>query len=796
MKLSSTLSWFGRKPDQPVKKQVDARVAQLHTNMMAGINEKTDQMFAVLLVLEWIACVCLAIWFTPGICTAVPGILPYRVETALLVGALMTLPALGLIWLRPGKALTRHVIAISQMIASALLIHVTGGRRETHFHVFGSLAFLAFYRDWPVLITASVLVGLEHLVRGIYYPVSVFGTVIVNNWRWVEHAGWVIFEDIFLIYSCVRSQNFILENASQRVQLERTQESIERTVEERTRELAETNIRLRANIEERVRAEKDLFSAKEAADAANRAKSEFLANMSHEIRTPMNGVMGMTILLQETQLSEQQRDFTETIRQSCDSLLVVINDILDFSKVESNNVEIAEIDFDLRSCIEDTLDLLAPRSSAKRLDLAYLMDEAVPTQVAGDPARLRQILVNLLGNGLKFTENGHVFLSVSSRPLGQAEPRASAPQEIWHEVLFRIQDTGVGIAPSDFDRLFKPFSQADGSMSRRYGGTGLGLAISKRLAEVMGGGIWFESELGKGSTFSFSVRLRSADSAAINPEPQTLHGKSLLLVESDPMTERVILEHAKRWGIKTHRANSLIAAETALRENLRPDAVLISTQCTKVPEVTEEIDPLQALSEFPDVPRIWMRDASDIASSENTENNTPVHIRKPIRPQVLWRTLVSSLGAKTASPMAKAAPKKTAKLAHEFPLKLLLVEDNAVNQKVTSRFLEALGYSCDVTENGQLAYDANLRENYDVVLMDLQMPVLDGYQATRLIRENPAATHQPQIIALTAHASTQDRLLCLSSGMDDYMTKPLSLPMLTQKLRESAFRLGKLPALS
>ena len=262
------------------------------------------------------------------------------------------------------------------------------------------------------------------------------------------------------------------------------------------------------------------------------------------------------------------------------------------------------------------------------------------------------------------------------------------------------------------------------------------------------------------------------------------------------MTEKVILEHAKRWGMKSHRADSLMTAESWLRQNPKADAVLISTQCTKILKAAEQIAPANAFAEFPGVAKIWMRDASDLTGGESPDPATPLQVRKPLRPNHVLRALTTALGEKTAAAQSKPTPKQTAKLAQEFPLKVLLVEDNAVNLKVTSRFLEALGYTSDVAENGQLAYEATLRENYDVILMDLQMPVLDGYQATRLVRENPAAAHQPQIIALTAHASAQDRLLCLSSGMDDYMTKPLSLPMLTQKLRDCAFRLGRVPVVS
>ncbi len=312
-----------------------------------------------------------------------------HVWAAVGLGGLIALPAAAIALVRPGQASTRYIVAIAQMLASALLIHLTGGRIETHFHVFGSLAFLAFYRDWGVLLAATAVVAADHFLRGVYWPQSVFGSAVVSHWRWIEHAGWVVFENIFLIYSCFRSRRLIWEGSRGRAEIEVAADRIELAVQERTRELAEANARLEANIEVRRRTEQELKAAKESADAASQAKSEFLANMSHEIRTPMNGVMGMTSLLLETPLNEQQRSFTETIRTSCDSLMVVINDILDLSKIESGKMELEEQPFDLRGVRGGHARSLQPEGGGEADRSRLPVHESTPLKVVGDASRLR-----------------------------------------------------------------------------------------------------------------------------------------------------------------------------------------------------------------------------------------------------------------------------------------------------------------------------------------------------------------------------------------------------------------------
>ncbi len=613
------------------------RALEIRRDMQQSIYSHTDKLFAKLLLFEWAAAVGAVLWLSPLAWAGRYSQFHVHGWAAIFLGATITaFPVALAIW-HSGEPITRYTIAVAQMLMSGLLIHLSGGRIETHFHIFGSLAFLAFYRDWRVLVPATIVVALDHYLRSVFWPESIFGLPVVSHWRWLEHAGWVAFEDIFLVYSCVQAGRIGRKVALQRAALEESNHSIEAQVRERTMALTIS--------------EESLRTARDLAEGANRAKSTFLAAMSHEIRTPMNGILGLTQVVLDTELAAEQRENLMLVRFSAESLLSIVGDVLDFSKIEAGKFELEAIPFNVRECVNASVKTLKLRAKERNLLLAFEVSSDVPQLVVGDPARVRQILLNLIGNALKFTERGEIHVSATLDSL-------KSPQIV---LKFSVTDTGPGIPEDRQQRIFGAFAQADESTSRRYGGTGLGLAISSRLAELMGGRLWLQSELGRGSTFSFTALFT------------------------------------------------------------------LSTQfLTATPE-------------------------------------TP--------------------------PPPLAAPPPP---APEIPLCVLVAEDNFVNQTLVRRLLEKRGHTVTIVANGKDAVERAMEQTFDLILMDVQMPEMDGCDAARAIRKMEGDSGQRvPIIALTAHALKDDKDKCMDAGMDGYITKPIRPAELFDVISQITANAGK-----
>ncbi len=628
--------------------------------------------------------------------------------------------------------------------------------------------------------------------------------------RFIRKDGQVIYSTIS-VKALRRADNALdylvalVQDITERKHAELELQNAKDIAEHANRQLEESNLQLEEAVE------RSNTMALEA-QVATQIKSDFLANMSHEIRTPMNGIIGMTGLLLDTPLTPEQVEYADTIRNSGDALLTIINEILDFSKIESGKLELETQPFDLRHNIEECIDLVSPQAAAKHIELAYIMDAQVPEAIIGDVTRLRQVLTNLLSNAIKFTQHGEVVVEVT-RDAKSAESKEQSAESIEHsaegetpsverhapgsmrsEVLhFAVRDTGIGIPKDRMHRLFQSFSQVDTSTTRQYGGTGLGLAISKRLSELMGGTMWVESEHGKGSTFHFTIKAQPTTQfvrVKREADASSLAGKRVLIVDDNQTNRKILALETKSWGMT---AESIASSREALRliQDGEPfDLAIIDMQMPEMDGATLALE-IRRLRDASALPLVML---SSIGLSrdeaESAKQSFQAILTKPIKQSRLYDVLAEIFDQEiTHMKSNHDRPHLDAGMAKRHPLRILLAEDNAVNQKLAVRLLEKLGYHADLAGNGLEVLDAVKRQPYDVILMDVQMPEMDGLEATRVIcAQWPEKTGRPSIVAMTANAMQGDRERCLQAGMDEYISKPIRFEELINALEKSSRR--------
>ncbi len=646
------------------------------------------------------------------------------------VGGISVLAYYSVKFALPKSDLYQYVLSTVLGIFMAQYIYQMHGMFEMHFFAFIGSAILITYQNWKLQIPITLVVAIHHSLFAYLQNMGYEG-VFFTQLNYLDLQTLIIHIILAgVIFFICGLWGFQLKRSS------------------------EMQIIQSMNV---ITAER----AREEAESANRAKSAFLAMMSHEIRTPMNGVIGMASLLSSTKLTEEQREYTDTIQNCGESLLVVINDILDYSKIESGKMELEKRDVDVRNCIEEVLDVFGAKAAESGVDLVYEIDYNVPSMIVSDSVRLRQVLLNLVGNSVKFTTQGEIFVGVHATELTEDSVTLS----------FEVRDTGIGISQDKIDRLFKPFSQVDSSTTRKYGGTGLGLVICERIVGFMGGAITVESKLGAGTMFRFSIKAGVSHHSTrmyVHQNVAQLEGKKILVIDDNAASRAILNNQLSTWKMIPLIASSGKQGLDMMARNNDIELVLVDMQMPEMNgvEFTKEIR-----QRGKDLPVILLSSVGD--DRELHANLFSSVLTKPVRQNTLYKHVLDQISNSKIRPLVPT-PENVDDLSHtasRLPLKILIVEDNPVNYRLTERVLAKLGYSCSVALNGQYAIDMTAAHHYDVVFMDVQMPVIDGLEATRLIRAREGA--QPIIIAMTANAMQGDREACMKAGMDDYISKPI-----------------------
>jgi CheY-like chemotaxis protein len=617
-------------------------------------------------------------------------------------------------------------------------------------------------RHTPIIFLTAVLEDAQSVFRG--YEIGAVDYILKPVNIDILKSKVAVFVDLYGKSAELATQ--VNQRKIAERELSKVNESLETKIRERTASLIEANDLLRKEIEMRKQAEEDLHKAKQAAEAANLAKSEFLANMSHEIRTPMNAIIGMTELALETPLTPEQREYLDLVKTSGGSLLTVINDILDFSKIEAGRLEVETIPFPLRESLGDTMKTLALEAYRKGLELAYEIAPDTPDALLGDPVRLRQIVLNLVGNAIKFTERGEVVMRVQPQSSDQSDGTC----------YFTVSDTGVGIDEEKQIAIFAPFRQGDTSTTRIYGGTGLGLTISARLVEMMDGKIWVESEPGEGSVFHFTVRFGLQTTSQLGPGAIDFKGLRALVVEDHPVSRRILVDTLRRWNIEAHEAEGCKSATEFLERAKQAKAPfrLVLLDDTLPGADSYEFAAQISKSARPGVQAVIVVGSALQRAADRIDGGVWSCLSKPVKESELLDAVRSVVGASSRGRARRAPAVSGPAQRSRSALDILLVEDNPVNRRLAQHVLEKEGYRVVAADNGAAALKTLEDKHFDLVLMDVQMPRMDGIETTAAIRsrEKISGEYTP-IVALTAHAMVGDRERCLKAGMDGYLIKPI-----------------------